>query len=95
MRRKDKAAKRQITSAQRVLDLPEIVHADVPHIEMQGNREAVVDGCRGVLEYEEDKIKLNAGMCVLLFRGSDLTIKTYSDSLTEITGEIIAVEFEN
>ncbi len=95
MRRKDKAAKRQMTSAQRVLDLPEIVHADVPHIEMQGNREAVVDGCRGVLEYEEDKIKLNAGMCVLLFRGSDLTIKTYSDSLTEITGEIIAVEFEN
>ena len=95
MRRKDKATKRQMTSAQRVLDLPEIVHADVPHIEMQGNREAVVDGCRGVLEYEEDKIKLNAGMCVLLFRGSDLTIKTYSDSLTEITGEIIAVEFEN
>ena len=95
MRRKDKAAKRQMTSAQRVLDLPEIVHADVPHIEMQGNREAVVDGCRGVLEYEEDKIKLDAGMCVLLFRGSDLTIKTYSDSLTEITGEIIAVEFEN
>lgn len=95
MRRKDKAVKRQIPSAQRVLDLPEIVHADVPHIEMQGNREAVVDGCRGVLEYEEDKIKLNAGMCVLLFRGSDLTIKTYSDSLTEITGEIIAIEFEN
>lgn len=95
MRRKEKAAKRQHPSAQRVLDMPEIVHADVPHIEMQGNHEAVVDGCRGVLEYEADKIKLNVGLCVMVFRGSDMTIKTYSESLTEITGDIIAIEFEN
>lgn len=96
MKRKTRSPKeRTHPSAGQVLDLPEMLHADVPHIEMQGNREVVVDGCKGVLEYEEDTIKLNAGMCILIFRGRNLTIKAYSDSQTMITGELVAVEFAN
>lgn len=66
---------------------------NVPYIEFLGNREAVVDGCKGVLEYTESGIALNAGSCVLHFFGQNLTIRAYAESQTEICGEIQSVEF--
>ncbi len=52
-----------------------------------------MDGCKGVLEYTEDGIALNAGACVLRFYGRNLTIRAYSESQTEIYGDIQSVEF--
>lgn len=76
-----------------ISELTEKASRDVPYIEMLGNGEAVVDGCKGVLEYTEDGIALNAGACVLRFRGRNLTILAYSENQTEIHGEILSVEF--
>lgn len=73
--------------------LTEKTSRDMPYIEMLGNSEAVVDGCKGVLEYTEDGIALNVGACVLRFQGRNLTILAYSESQTEIHGEIQSVEF--
>ena len=93
--RKKRAAKINPSAVQQALDIPEIARRDVPHIEMQGNREVLVDGCRGVLEYTADQIKLNAGICVIRFSGEDLTIRAYSENQTEINGEILQIDFEN
>jgi len=93
--RKKKPAKARSSTARQVLDIPEMVRRDVPHIEMQGNREVIVDGCRGVLEYTSDQIKINAGVCVIRFSGGDLTIRAYSENQTEINGEILQIDFEN
>lgn len=93
--RKKKSAKTRQNTVQRALDIPEIARRDVPHIEMQGNREVLVDGCRGVLEYTSDQIKINAGSCVIRFCGGDLTIRAYSENQTEINGEILQIDFEN
>lgn len=93
--RKKKSAKPRQSTVQQALDIPEIARRDVPHIEMQGNREVLVDGCRGVLEYTSDQIKLNAGACVIRFSGSDMTIRAYSENQTEINGEILQIDFEN
>ena len=59
-------------SIEQTLDLPEILSPGVPHIEMQGNREIIIDGCRGILEYDEDRIKLNAGSLVISFQGKPI-----------------------
>lgn len=93
--RKQKSAKTRQNTVQRALDIPEMARRDVPHIEMQGNREVLVDGCRGVLEYTSDQIKINAGSCVIRFSGGDLTIRAYSENQTEINGEILQIDFEN
>ena len=93
--RKKKTAKARSSTARQALDIPEMVRRDVPHIEMQGNREVIVDGCRGVLEYTSDQIKINAGVCVIRFSGGDLTIRAYSENQTEINGEILQIDFEN
>ncbi len=76
------------------LDIPEILTADLPHIEAEGNREISVDGCRGILEYTQDKIKLNTGKLVITFIGDGIEIKTYSEIQTVIGGNILSVEFE-
>ena len=93
--RKKRAAKIKPSAVQQALDIPEIARRDVPHIEIQGKREVLVDGCRGVLEYTSDRIKLNAGICVIRFSGEDLTIRAYSENQTEINGEILQIDFEN
>ena len=38
-----------------------------PHVELIGNREAVVEGCQGILEYDEGRDGLNAELpCKIL-----------------------------
>ncbi len=78
-----------------VIDLPESLNPTLPHIEAEGNREISVDGCRGILEYGQDRIKLNAGSLIIAFYGDNLEIKVYSDIQTVIAGSIASIEFEN
>lgn len=93
--RKRGAAKRKPAAGrpENLLDLPAALKPSVPHIETEGNREVVVDGCRGILAYEENLIRLNAGSLILSFRGSELSIQNYSDRQSVITGNIAAIEF--
>ncbi len=95
MQKKRMAAQKRQIDANRALDLPEMIRRDVPHIEMQGNREVIIEGAKGVLEYTSDQIKLNAGSCVIRFSGSSLTIRAYSETQTEISGDILQIDFEN
>ena len=80
--------KRAHPSVEQALDLPEILHKDVPHIELQGNAELALDGCKGILEYTEESIRLHAGALLLYVSGSNLCIRRYSEAQTVITGDI-------
>lgn len=75
------------------LDIPNLARRDVPHIEAEGNREIIVDGCKGILEYAEDRIKINTGSLIICFKGTELIVKSYSEVSIVLTGNIISVEF--
>lgn len=92
--KKDGEASRRSMEIKTALDIPEALSPSLPHIEAEGNREVSVEGCKGIVEYGRDFIKLNAGALVLAFRGEDLEIKVFSDIQTVITGDISCVEFE-
>lgn len=62
-------------------------------IEMLSNREVVVDGCKGVVEYDENVIKLNTGELVIGFTGVDLLIKSLGEDIAVITGKIAEITF--
>lgn len=62
-------------------------------IELSGNREALVDGCRGVLQYETGVIRLSTGRRVVRFQGSDLMIRAMQQNQLLITGTIVSVDF--
>ena len=65
----------------------------VPCIEFSGNREVVIEGSRGVLEYSTDCIRVNTDGMVLSLSGRGLNLRCISDSSLIIEGFITNVEF--
>lgn len=72
-----------------------VYSASMAHIELCGNCEAIVEGCRGVLEYNDKFIKLDTGRLTVAFSGSDLCLGTFQLEQTVIHGSIISIEFSN
>ena len=81
------------TAISRVLELPESTLAGGLHIEMHSNHEAVVENCRGVLEYTPQVIRLLAGGMVAKFSGRGLAIGSLDRNNTIVSGVITTVEF--
>lgn len=84
------SAGERITQA---LDIPPIAASGVAHIELMGNREAIVDGVCGVVEYEENIIRLNTGKSMVKFTGKGLAIQVFTQNQAMIAGYIASVEF--
>jgi sporulation protein YqfC len=95
--RKGAAAVAEINAGLRklsgLLDIPPSAIPGVPQIELGGNREAVIDGCQGILEYSEDAIKLAAGKLNMQFTGRGLQIKVLTHDSAVIEGFITSIEF--
>lgn len=62
-------------------------------IELCGNRELSVDGCRGILDYDMEMIKINCGKMVLKVTGRNLVIRCMTRDSMIINGFILSVEF--
>lgn len=75
------------------LELPPGTLTSSSHIEISSNREAFVDGCRGIIDYDEDHIKVNIGNGTACFFGRGLEIKSLSAHQAVIRGFIMKIEF--
>ena len=64
-----------------------------PRIEMAGNREIIIDGCKGVVEYTENNIRISLGESVLSLSGDNLIIKSFDSSVAVISGQICDISF--
>ncbi len=78
----------------RALEVPPGTFTKTCNLQMSGNREVLVDGCRGLLEYGDEKIRVNAGNGVIQFTGRGLEIKSLGEQSAVIGGFILSVEFE-
>lgn len=93
--RRDERMGRLLESVSRSLDIPQDTFGGCAHVEIRGNREAIVDGCCGVLEYCDDAIALNTGRMTVRFRGCDLTILSMQNGQAVIKGMISSLEYGN
>lgn len=75
------------------LELPPGLLGGGAHIEIDGGREVVVDGCKGVLEYEECLIRLNIGTGQVKFTGQNLLIRSLTANQAQIEGCIESIAF--
>ena len=57
------------------------------------NQDLLLEGCKGVLHYEENEIRLNVGAGQLLITGSQLNIPSLERSFVQIQGKISKIEF--
>ncbi len=63
------------------------------YLEMKGNREAVIEGCKSIEEYDENMIKIKVKKMSLIFFGRNLEIKCMNHDSLVIEGFITSVEF--
>ena len=75
----------------RLFELPPV--SDAPCIEFSGNREVVIEGSRGVLEYSTDCVRVNTSCMIVTLNGRALNLRCISDSALIIDGFITGVEF--
>ena len=62
-------------------------------VELLSDREAVVDGCRGILEYSESCIRLCTGALTVRFTGEGLTMRNFGGLGAVVEGKIHSVDF--
>ncbi len=74
-------------------DLPPSALIGESKITINSNKEIIIEGLRNVLEYEQEKIKLNLGNKTLLILGTNLTINSLTINGVVITGIINSLEF--
>lgn len=84
-----------IDSITRNLDLPQDAVSGYAHIEISGNREAIIEGCQGVLEYNDNLIALNTGRLTVRICGCGLTIVSMQNGQAIIKGTITGVDYCN
>jgi sporulation protein YqfC len=66
---------------------------DEPRIEMTGNREIIIDGCKGVVEYTENNIRISLGESVMSLSGVNLVIQSFDNDVVIINGQISDIDF--
>lgn len=72
--------------------LPEISGAV---LQIFGNREVLVDGCRGVVDYFDDRITLKTADGAVTFFGTSLSVEEYYDGKLKIKGRLQNIEFSS
>ena len=76
------------------LDIPSDVWTGGMRIEIRGRHSAVVHGCRKIVEYRPDQVRLQMKSCFLLIKGHRLTCVSYLAGAVELEGQIDEVCFE-
>lgn len=69
------------------------VMGSAPFLQFNSNKEVTLDGCKGILEYQSDIIRVNTGRMVVVFKGRKLNIKCLTVASIVISGYITCVEF--
>lgn len=92
-RNKEEKSKSKSKVLSENLQIPQTIGRGTAYIELSGNSEAIIEGCKGVLEYGDDIIHLNIGKNEVRFSGTDLVIKTYFNEQVIIVGNILTIDF--
>ncbi len=79
----------------RALELPAGTLSGGAHIELNSNREAVVDGCKGIIDYGEESVRLNIGNGSVTFSGRGLMLKNLTDKEAILVGHIQRIDFDS
>lgn len=77
------------------LNINDDIYGRCGYIEIISNTCALIDGCRSVLEYTDECIKLNLGKNTVTFLGTGLTIRSLSMKQAMVEGFILNIEFGN
>ena len=62
-------------------------------IELRFNREAIIDGCRGVADYNETRICLNVDKGLIVIEGEGLSLFSFDEGSAIVRGKFDSIGF--
>ena len=75
------------------LELPGGLLTGGVHIELTDRREALVEGCRRIDDYADDRVVLETGGGTVRITGSELCLARTDKTTVTVTGSLLSVEF--
>jgi len=75
------------------MQIPESAVRNIFRIEMRSQTDIEIEGCAGIVEYDETFISLNLCNCILGISGNNLEIKSFSEMQVIISGSITQLNF--
>lgn len=75
------------------LDIPPTLISSEPAIELWGNKQITIEGCKGILEYGENLISVSCGKYAVSISGIGLELKNMTENSCMITGEFQGLTF--
>lgn len=63
------------------------------HIEINNNCEVLIEGCRGIIEYSDTKIRVSVGQQAVSVMGTELTVRNMFTYVIVIVGRISGIEY--
>ena len=94
LKKKD-IAERAIVKMAHGIDYPVDMLLDIPSVHITGRDHIVVEGCKGVLFYIDNKITLDMGKFSVTFHGTDIELKNLSPIELSMCGKISAVTYDS
>lgn len=82
--------KRNVTDA---LELPREVMLNLPLISITGREELCIENYKGIVEYSEEKIRINTGAGMMKIEGKNLLLKQITSENLVVSGGILKLEF--
>lgn len=62
-------------------------------ISLTGNRSAVIDGCDGVVDYDDEKVILRTGRLTVTISGRNLRLKCLTENSAVVEGFLSSVTY--
>jgi sporulation protein YqfC len=76
------------------LDLPKELIMDIPRITMIGSRQLFLENYKGIVEYEDNKIRIKIHDGIIKLEGRDMLIKEITSEDIMVSGTIHKIEFQ-
>ncbi len=76
-----------------ILELPREIVSNLPLISMTGAEILCVENFKGIIEFVDDRVRINTASGVLKIEGKRLLLKEVTSESLTITGAITKVEY--
>lgn len=76
-----------------LLELPKDIVLNVPKLTMVGNGDLLIENFKGIIEYDNDRIRINTNSGIIKITGTGLGIKEITSEDLMVKGDISSLEF--
>jgi len=94
--KKNKKEKNEVNLKEKiteVLELPKEIILNVPKLIIMGNTDIMIENYKGIVEYEENRVRVNTAIGIIKITGSKLTIREITSEDIMVIGDITSLEF--